>query len=981
MNMLYQIFIAPLEAVMDIVLSVTYSATGSYGISILLLSCLINLVLLPLFQIAEKWQEAERKIQNILKPKLQEFRQAFSGEERYVMIHTLYRQTGYHPIYAMRSSVGLLLQLPFWIAGYQLLSEYAPLEGTSFLVLNDLGKPDRLLGGVNLLPLGMTGLNLLAAFLYTKQLSVMERIQPILLAALFLVLLYQSPAGLLLYWTFNSLFSLLRIALLNPSQDQYLTPVGPALSPASKPSPSLAHEIQGHADVRPMAGRGEGQAIFEMLAIFHETILRLIKLPITRYVAIFAVAAGVQVSVHKQLVDATHVASSVVLILSGGIVVYVCLTASLSSIRGIERNMRGWANAFLTWALLMTLIVINVAYVFDTYRFEHPGRSISGVLLGLLLLTFVSPLCEIVPLLRRMVNDHKLYAVSMGLSSFTLFVANPVSLYVSSSDFAGGIYTITGMLLLYCALFVLILTGLYILPDKAAKNAMTLLSVFAAFVVVSYSAIGIQDAGVMSEFILPIPEALIRTHTEIFGEIIILLMFFVMTTYITLNYARSISRVIGLMVVASVVVVVVQVYGARNEGVAISDRLPHDNAAIAGFSKERNVLVVMLDGFPGGYIETIRREALDTLKEYEGFVWYPNMLTTNSGTLGSIATLAGGHRYTVQEVNNRSYASVGSAINEAYGVYAKAFIDAGYEVTYANPAFAGGCDTIDHRVHCTETGAYGTYYHKREAVDAPFLIADRSHLPLILSMISLFKASPFVIKGWIYDNGRYRDANSRTLRAMTANAYKAKEWGFLRVLARERNIESKSKTFKFVQLSIPHPPNALNAECTLQPEQATILTESICALKELGVLLAWLKEKGAYDATKIVVVSDHGWWIDNPMFPRDFGQAVPEGRYRLTAAGIVQSLLLVKDFGAKGSMRQSDTFISNPDVPSIVCSKVVTCQEVGPDPLLVNLGERTLTFTVTTWPPDEERAKKHDIIDAYEVKNSIFDARNWKKVR
>ena len=216
---------------------------------------------------------------------------------------------------------------------------------------------------------------------------------------------------------------------------------------------------------------------------------------------------------------------------------------------------------------------------------------------------------------------------------------------------------------------------------------------------------------------------------------------------------------------------------------------------------------------------------------------------------------------------------------------------------------------------------------------------------------------------------------------MTANTYKAKEWGFLRVLARERNIKSKSKTFKFVQLAIPHPPNALSADCTLQPEQATILTESICALKELGVLLAWLKENGAYDATKIVVVSDHGWWIDNPMFPRDFGQAVPEGRYRLAAAGIVQSLLLVKDFGAKGRMSRSETFVSNPDVPSIVCSTVATCRDIGPDPIMTNLGERTLGFTITAWPPEEEEANKLDIIDAYEVKNSIFDARNWKKVR
>jgi membrane protein insertase Oxa1/YidC/SpoIIIJ len=115
----------------------------------------------------------------------------------------------------MRSSFGLFLQVPFWIAAYQLLSQYQPLNGVSFLVFEDLGKPDGLLWGFNLLPFIMTALNMAAAFVYTKSLSRTEQIQPLVLASLFLVLLYSSPAGLLLYWTFNSLFSLLRIALVD----------------------------------------------------------------------------------------------------------------------------------------------------------------------------------------------------------------------------------------------------------------------------------------------------------------------------------------------------------------------------------------------------------------------------------------------------------------------------------------------------------------------------------------------------------------------------------------------------------------------------------------------------------------------------------------------------------------------------------------------------------------------------------------------
>jgi YidC/Oxa1 family membrane protein insertase len=232
MNMMYQILIAPIEGVMRVVLSVIYGAIGSHGVSIFFLSLLINIVLFPLFQLAERWQEAERKVQKILKPKLQEFRQAFSGEELHLMIQSLYRQTGYHPAYAMRSSFGLFLQLPFWIAAYHLLSRYQPLNGASFLAFEDLGKPDGLLLGLNLLPFVMTGLNLAAAWVYTKSLSRTEQIQPLVLALLFLVLLYRAPAGLLLYWTFNSLFSLLRIALLDRTQTKDLAPA--TISPSQK---------------------------------------------------------------------------------------------------------------------------------------------------------------------------------------------------------------------------------------------------------------------------------------------------------------------------------------------------------------------------------------------------------------------------------------------------------------------------------------------------------------------------------------------------------------------------------------------------------------------------------------------------------------------------------------------------------------------------------------------------------------------------
>lgn len=61
-------------------------------------------------------------------------------------------------------------------------------------------------------------------------------------------------------------------------------------------------------------------------------------------------------------------------------------------------------------------------------------------------------------------------------------------------------------------------------------------------------------------------------------------------------------------------------------------------------------------------------------------------------------------------------------------------------------------------------------------------------------------------------------------------------------------------------------------------------------------------------------------------------------------ACFVQSLLLVKDFGAKGQLSRSDTFLSTADVPSIVCVAVGGCRDVGPDAITNGSRARSLTL-------------------------------------
>jgi hypothetical protein len=114
----------------------------------------------------------------------------------------------------MRSTFGLLIQIPFFIGAYAYLSNLEVLKGASFLFLGNLGAPDGLLhiGGftLNLLPLLMTAVNCAAGAVYTKGFPLKEKLQLYGMALIFLVLLYTSPSGLVIYWTMNNIFSLLK---------------------------------------------------------------------------------------------------------------------------------------------------------------------------------------------------------------------------------------------------------------------------------------------------------------------------------------------------------------------------------------------------------------------------------------------------------------------------------------------------------------------------------------------------------------------------------------------------------------------------------------------------------------------------------------------------------------------------------------------------------------------------------------------------
>jgi YidC/Oxa1 family membrane protein insertase len=210
----YNLVIFPIVQIIDFSFVFADRIFRNPGFALIGVSVVITICTLPLYLVAERWQQIERDTVKKLKPKIDRIKAAFSGDEQYMILSTFYRQNNYHPVYAMRSTFGLLIQIPFFIAAYSYLSHLSELRSISFLFIRDLGAPDALLPiagwRINILPLVMTAINIAAGIIYTWGFQARDKIQLYLMSLVFLLLLYNSPSALVLYWTMNNIFSLVK---------------------------------------------------------------------------------------------------------------------------------------------------------------------------------------------------------------------------------------------------------------------------------------------------------------------------------------------------------------------------------------------------------------------------------------------------------------------------------------------------------------------------------------------------------------------------------------------------------------------------------------------------------------------------------------------------------------------------------------------------------------------------------------------------
>ncbi len=197
----------------------------SWGLAVMVLSLAVNILMRPLSRIADNLQQQVHATEARLAPELQRIKKEFKGEIQAAKILALYKTERVHPLYSLKSMVGVAVVIPVFIGAFDMLAENIHLLNASFLWIADLSRPDALMSlpfslpffgqDLNLLPLLMTGLSTVASVLHNPPaLNVELRKKQVrnmmLLAIGFFALFYTFPAGMVLYWTTSNLISVIK---------------------------------------------------------------------------------------------------------------------------------------------------------------------------------------------------------------------------------------------------------------------------------------------------------------------------------------------------------------------------------------------------------------------------------------------------------------------------------------------------------------------------------------------------------------------------------------------------------------------------------------------------------------------------------------------------------------------------------------------------------------------------------------------------
>ena len=838
MHLLYSFIISPIEYIIEIIYVLMYKFLGNPGYALFGVSLSVSFLVLPLYLRADAIQDEESERQKEMSGWISHMKKNFHGDEQYMLLSAYYREKKYRPIYALRSTLSLLLQIPFFLAAYHYLSHLDILNGASFLFINDLGAEDRLIpiaDGINLLPILMTVINMGSGFIYTKGRSVKEKLQVYLPAILFLFLLYHSPSGLVIYWTMNNIFSLMKNFVMKHVTNKklfiksILCFIGLVL---------LGYTL-GRGVIGELLGRGD-----------HESVLFFILFPL-------------------------------------------CLMLPLV-IGFIPRKL------------------LNI----KSYLPADPSGFVES---GVFLVSF------------------------LGLMIPLSVISSSAQDFINLYHYRSPLYYVLNSVCVFSGLLFLWGTVIFKMMNKTRQNIFsTALFSISMVALVNYFFLH-ADMGTCGTRINFEHEPYYVPSVR-YGNVMVIIIVLGICIFLWTKF-RPILRKFMLVLSFACIFMSGKMLIPAIQDIEEGKNLNDFRAETAEFHLSRtgkNVVVIMLDRALGAYTPFIMEERPELLEAFDGFVYYPNTVSTSLKTNHGSPALYGGYDYTAEALTRRSTEYMVDKHDQSLRIMPELFSENGFSGSVADVPFARYNDISDLSIYDDLDNINAFHYNER-TVDPETVQYNHSLTERNLCFYSIFRCTPAMLQDNLYDKSLYlslgKGGNFYDDKFMTS-------YMGLKKLSDYTFIDDSGDRLMIYCNCLTHEPYKLDPENyelstqyhmqlpdeylyrTIDGVDMDLSVENDFALTHYQVnaaayiLLAkwfeYLKEEGVYDNTRIILVADHGISGATGQFTSmEFDVDGDD-----VDAQCADALLMVKDFNAKG-FSVNEQFMTNADVPALAMNGII----------------------------------------------------------
>ena len=889
---LYNLIIRPLYLLFEFVFVKAYSLIGNYGLTIIVLSLTINFLVLPLYRRADAMQVEERDKEKAMERWIKHIKKTFTGDERYMMLTTYYRQNNYRPTDSLKGTISLLLQVPFFIAAYRFLSGLEQLRGVSFGPLRDLGAPDAMFSvlgiTINVLPILMTTFNFISGAIYTKGMPAKNKIQLYGMALIFLALLYRSPSGLVFYWTLNNLFSLIK---------------------------NIFYKLKNPAKVLSVLAAVCSPLLFILFFFIHPA-----------------------QTIRKKL-----------------FIILFCIV------------------------LLLPLAFRSFASRIRWERIAAGQRRSNNYWPGVIYLTLL-----------------------IGTLIPSAVIASSPADFIDWANYRNPLVYVGGTLSIAAGVFLIWFSVFYMLADKQYKVLIAGgVWVLALVFTIDYMFFGTNLGNMSSELVLnnepvyPASAMVLNFVLICFIALLMMVVFFKFEKIVPIAYLA--------LLVGTVVLSGNNVIKSQRTVISLSESYRESNAeqlSIPLSKNGNNVIVFMLDRSVGRYLPYLMNEKPELKEKLSGFTYYHNTVSTGTSTNTGSAGLFGGYEYSAYNMNVRSDELLADKQNEALKVMPVIFDDNDYEVTVCDPPYAGYSDYPDLSIYDEYPGI--SAYHANGRFDTGLKAERRNLVQRNFFCYSVFKVMPLGLQKIFYNGGKYNNTSNpdTDYTEKFINAYSV----LTNLPVVTEILEDDTDTFLMINNDTAHEPcqlqtpdyipvahvdntefeKANSGRFTL--DGVTLRTDTnwrlvhyyadMAAFLQLGRWFDYLKQQGVYDNTRIIVVSDHGYGLDQ------FSDMYSKEGFDLEWFNPV---LLFKDFDAE-EFTQSEEFMSNADTPVLAMSGLIenmtnpfTGNEISSDEKKDGL----TVFHTENWKVSENNGTMFSDGDRnrwFTIKDNIWDSDNWVQI-